>query len=72
MHPLMSTMKPCATERRFHVLDLILRLPLMVFALSCLYAHTESETSYTWKLDLDVGKVDESVSAVIYGQNLMC
>jgi hypothetical protein len=29
----------------------------MVFALSCLYAHTESETSYTWKLDLDVGKV---------------
>jgi hypothetical protein len=44
-------------DRRFHVLDVVLRLPLMVFALSCLYAHTESETSYTWKLDLDVGKV---------------
>ena len=46
-----------STDRRFHVLDIVLRLPLMVFALSCLYAHTESETSYTWKLDIDVGKV---------------
>ena len=44
-------------NRRFHMRDLVLRLPLMVFALSCLYAHTESETSYTWKLDLEIGKV---------------
>jgi hypothetical protein len=44
-------------DRRFHILDFVLRLPLMVFALSCLYGHTESETSYTWKLDLEIGKV---------------
>ena len=50
-------MKSPSAERRFHMLDLVLRLPLMVFALSCLYAHTESETSYTWKLDLEIGKV---------------
>ena len=50
-------MRSSTVERRFHLLDVVLRLPLMVFALSCLYAHTESETSYTWKLDLDVGKV---------------
>lgn len=36
---------------------LLLRLPLMVTALSCLYALTESETSYTWRLDAGVGKV---------------
>jgi len=36
------------------LLDGVLRLPLMVLVLSCLYAHTDSETShYTWRLDGD-------------------
>ena len=44
--------------RRTPLLDTILRLPLMVLALSCLYAHTDSETShYNWKLDVSQGKV---------------
>ena len=36
------------------LLEFVLRLPLMVLVLSCLYAHTDSETShYTWRLDGD-------------------
>ena len=36
------------------LLDAVLRLPLMVLVLSCLCAHTDSETShYTWRLDGD-------------------
>ena len=36
--------------------DLILRLPLLAFILALMYG-VDSETSYSWRLDMDVGKV---------------
>lgn len=40
--------------------EVVLRAPLLALLLACLYGahmHTSSETSYTWRLDVDVGKV---------------
>ncbi len=31
--------------------------PIVVLMVSCFYALTESETSYTWRLDVGVGKI---------------
>ena len=50
----LRTRRSASGSSRSWIFDAILRLPLMVLALSCLYAHTDSETShYTWRLDGD-------------------
>jgi hypothetical protein len=53
--------------------NVILRVPVMLLALSCLYSLTESETSYTWKLDAGIGKImpDEVLKAEDKNQELM-